>query len=126
VNEFLLGIDHPAVAVNDADAMAEWYCDVLSFRKRAGQPGGAWLLEGPDGVFLEVMPKDATPRPSRTTWTPGWSHLALRVRNLDEAIARLDAKGVRWTGEIGQAVGGGRLRSFTDPDGNLLQIVERA
>ena len=49
-----------------------------------------------------------------------------RVAEDRDAIARLDAKGVRWTGEIGQAVGGGRLRSFTDPDGNLLQIVERA
>jgi catechol 2,3-dioxygenase-like lactoylglutathione lyase family enzyme len=119
------GIDHLALAVNDPDAMAEWFCAVLDYRKRAGQPGGAWLLEGRDGTFLEVMPRDETPRPTRTTWSPGWSHLALRVNNLDNAIARLDAKGVQWAGASGAALGGGRLRNFTDPEGNLWQLVER-
>ncbi len=120
------GIDHPAVAVADVEAMARWYCDVLGYRGAAsGQSGGAQLLRAPDGSFLEVMPQDQTPRPARTTWTPGWSHLALRVPNLDAAIAWLDSRGVTWTGKIGGAVGSGRLRSFTDPEGNLWQVVER-
>ncbi len=121
------GIDHPAIAVNDVDAIADWYCDTLGYSRKSRQESGpVWILEAADGSLLEVMPKDDTPRPERTTWTPGWSHLALRVDDLDAAIAALDAKNVQWTGEIGDAVGGGRLRNFVDPDGNLWQIVQRA
>jgi glyoxylase I family protein len=119
------GIDHLALAVRDVDKMTRWYCDMLGYDKHAGRPGGAWLLRAPDGGFLEVMPQDETPRPNRTNFTPGWSHLALRVRKLDEAIRVLDMKGVTWSGEIAEAVGGGRLRNLVDPEGNCWQLVER-
>lgn len=120
------GLDHPAVAAEDTDALAGWCCDVLGYEVAFHkEPGGVYLLRAPDGTCLEVMPRDDTPRPERTNWTPGWSHLALRVANLEDAIAWLDAKGVRWSGEVGPAVGGGRLRSFYDPEGNAWQVVER-
>jgi catechol 2,3-dioxygenase-like lactoylglutathione lyase family enzyme len=84
-----------------------------------------WILKAADGTLLEVMPQDDTPRPQRTTWTPGWSHLAIRVRDFDRAQQELDAVGIRWTGEEVAAIGGGRVRNFTDPDGNMVQILER-
>jgi hypothetical protein len=34
--------------------------------------------------------------------------------------------GVAWTGETAAAVGGGKVRSFCDPEGNLVQIVARS
>jgi glyoxylase I family protein len=71
------------------------------------------------------MPKDNTPRPDRTTWTPGWSHLALRVSDIEKAIDYLEGKGITWGGDLINAIGGGRVRTFHDPDGNMLQIVER-
>jgi len=121
----LLGIDHPAIAVSDVDMMAYWYCETLGYWKKSGTPKSVWLLEAPDGSFLEVMSQDDSPRPERGNFTPGWSHLALRVENLAEAIAELTAKEVQWTGESGDAVGGGRLRNFADPEGNAWQLVER-
>lgn len=123
--DVLTGIDHPAVAVGDVDALAEWYCEVLGYEKvfRDDQP--IWMLRAPDDTLLEVMPEDETPRPERTTQTPGWSHLALRVEDLDAAIRALDSEGVTWTSDIVEAVGGGRLRCFEDPDGNMWQILER-
>ena len=83
------------------------------------------MLKAPDGTLLEVMPKDDTARPERTTWTPGWSHLALRVENIEEAIVFLDSKGVQWGGNVIEAIGGGKVRNLIDPDGNMLQILER-
>jgi len=121
----ILGIDHPALAADDPAALADWCRRVLGAETAGAAPNGARLLRLPDGAFLEVMAKDGTPRPARTTFTPGWSHLALRVKDLDAAIAAIDARGVRWTGAIGEAFGGGRLRNFADPEGNLWQIVER-
>ena len=120
-----LGIDHPSVAANDVEQLADWYCDVFGYEKWFKHAKPVWMLRAPDGTLLEIMPKDDTARPERTTWTPGWSHVALRVKNIDEAIAFLDTKGVTWGGEIINAIGGGRVRSFYDPDGNMLQIIER-
>lgn len=124
------GIDHPGVAANDVEALADWYCDVFGYEKwfrhrPVGPLKPVWMLKAPDGTLLEVMPKDDTARPVRTTWTPGWSHLALRVENIDEAIAFLDTKHVAWGGEVINAIGGGKVRNLFDPDGNMLQILER-
>lgn len=121
-----VGIDHPAVAARDVDDLADWYCDVLGYEKvfRNDQP--VWMLRAPDGTLLEVMPEDDTPRPERTTQTPGWSHVALRVSDFDQAVRALDEKEVNWTSETMEAIGGGRLRNLEDPDGNMLQILERA
>jgi glyoxylase I family protein len=121
----ITGIDHPAVAAEDVDQLAEWYCQVLNYEKVFRHDKPVWILKAPDATLLEIMPKDDTARPARTTWTPGWSHLALRVKDIEQAIASLDANEVTWAGETIDAIGGGRLRTFSDPDGNMLQIVQR-
>jgi glyoxylase I family protein len=122
----LLGIDHPALAVDDLPHLSQWYCNTLGyilFSKHPEKP--VHILQAPDGTLFEMMQKDASARPERQVLTPGWSHLALRVANLAEAIQHLDGQKVRWLGEIVPAIGGGHLRSFADPEGNMLQVVER-
>lgn len=121
----ITGIDHPAVAAEDVDRLAEWYCDVLGYEKVHRHEKPVWILRAADGTLLEIMPRDETARPERTTWTPGWSHLALRVADFEAAVAHLDAKGISWTSDEMPAIGGGRVRNFADPEGNMLQILER-
>lgn len=129
MNPFLIrGIDHPAVAANDVDALANWYCTAFGYEKwflAEGPPRRVWMLRAPDGTLLEIMPTDDSVRPTRTTWTPGWSHLALRVSSLDEAVAWLDSLDVVWESNEVAAIGGGRVRTLFDPDGNMVQILER-
>ncbi len=124
--DLFVGIDHPAVAVEDVDALADWYCNTLGYEKQFRHDKPVWILKATDGTLLEIMPRDETPRPSRTTWTPGWSHLAIRVRDFDAAQQLLDERGVQWSSDVVQAIGGGRVRSFLDPEGNMLQILERS
>jgi glyoxylase I family protein len=121
----ITGVDHPAIAATNVDQLANWYCEVLGYEKYFRHEKPVWILKAPDATLLEIMPVDTTPRPERTTWTPGWSHIALRVENIVKAIAYLDTKGVSWRGETIEAIGGGKVRTFSDPDGNMLQIVER-
>ncbi len=69
------GIDHPAATANDVDILADWYCSMFGYEKwfrsePAGPLKSVWMLRAPDGTLLEVMPKDDTARPERTTWTP--------------------------------------------------------
>ena len=120
-----LGIDHPAVAADDVEKLSDWYCDMFGYKKWFHHPKPVWMLKAPDGTLLEVMPKDDTLRQTRTTWTPGWSHLALRVDNIEVAIAYLDAKGIVWGGEVVTAIGGGKVRNAFDGEGNMIQILER-
>lgn len=120
------GIDHPAIAVSDLDESADWYAVTLGYEKFFKEDEkSVWILKAPDGTFLEMMQQDDSNRPERNVLTSGFSHLALRVSNLDEAIAELDEKGVKWISDVFGAIGGGKLRNFEDPDGNMLQIVER-
>jgi len=120
-----LGIDHPAIAVKDVEKMTQWYCDVLGYEVFARTDKPVYIIKAPDGSFIEVMPEDGSPRPVRKVCTPGWSHLALRVSDMDKAIAELDKYHVPWEGPEFEAVGGGRIRNFTDPEGNMVQIVQR-
>jgi glyoxylase I family protein len=121
----LTGVDHPAIAVQDVDKMADWFCTILGYKKYYRHDKPVWMLLAPDNTLLEIMPIDDTPRPTRTTWTPGWSHLALRVENIEQAIAYLEEHNVTWTSDLTDAIGGGRVRAFADPEGNMLQVVER-
>ena len=123
--QIFLGIDHPAIAANDVDVLAEWYCDAFAYKKLYRHDKPVWMLLSPDNTLLEIMPKDDAPRPQRTTWTPGWSHLAIRVSNIELAVKYLDSKGVNWGGSIVDAYGGGRVRNLYDIEGNMLQILER-
>lgn len=120
-----LGIDHPAIAADNAETLSKWYCDVLGYEVFFRTDKPIYIIKAPDNTYIEVMPKDENPRPNRTTCTPGWSHLALRVSDMDAAMASLDQHGVAWEGPEFEAVGGGRIRNFMDPEGNLLQIVQR-
>ena len=120
-----LGIDHPAIAVKDVEKVAQWYCNVLGYEIFARTDKPINIIKAPDGTYVEVMPEDGSPRPQRNVCTPGWSHLALRVSDMDKAIAELDKHNVAWGGEEFVAVGGGRIRNFSDPEGNMIQIVQR-
>lgn len=125
MSQCILGIDHPALAAGNVDDLADWYCKVLGYATVFRHEKPVWILRAPDGTLLEIMPRDQTPRPVRTTWTPGWSHLAIRVSDFDEAVRHLDSHDVHWTAEAANAIGGGRVRNFVDPEGNMLQIVSR-
>lgn len=122
----ITGIDHPAIVFKDIEAMCKWYAEVLDYQEVAhNKENGARLLKAADGSFIEAMVTDGSARPDKGYFQEGYSHLALRVANLDEAIIELEKRGIEWIGEIVPAVGSGRIRNFRDPEGNDLQIIER-
>ena len=125
--------DHIAIACRDVEALRGWYESVLGFQVRAKKspsrpdaPATTYFA-GPPGepAALELMPFDGKEASGREPFTGGISHIALGVDSFTAWEKKLTAAGVRWLGPAGEAVGGGKLRSFTDPEGNMLQIVER-
>jgi glyoxylase I family protein len=119
------GIDHPAVAAENVENLSTWYCDVLGFEVIFKDPRPIWLLKAPDGVILEVLPVDSNSRPSRTNLTPGWSHVAFGVDDIEAGITYLDNYQVEWTSPLSPATGGGQVRTFKDPEGNTIQLIQR-
>jgi glyoxylase I family protein len=126
-------IDHPAIACYDVRKMVDWYCQALGMRviarNDADPPafcvGYGETLTG--GAVVELMPaREEGGHPAEfRRFQPGLRHVALRVSDFDAAYATLKAAGVQFLGEPGVAVGGGRIVSFRDPEGNELQIVQR-
>jgi glyoxylase I family protein len=120
------GLDHAAIAARDPAGLADWYCEMLGFRALSdnGKPRPTRLLAGSGGGMIEMMPDDETPPPGRELFDRGISHLAIRVSDLEAALTHLRRAGVE-VAEPVPAAGGGRVASFNDPEGNVLQVVER-
>ncbi len=135
---FTDALDHVAIAADDTDALVKWYHRMLGLVVKAQtepqQPSGqrTYLIGPPTdddvhrGMMLEIMPRNEHVRRPRDSHDPGISHVAWRVDDFDAAYAHLSAGGVGFVGAVVQAVGGGRLISFVDCEGNLMQIVERS
>ncbi len=148
-------IDHPAIFTSQIQRLIDWYCGAMGMQVLASNGktppnvllgydaemggGGAVPLTGATapyaikgwrparGTVLELCYTKATePAPAGvSSLAPGLRHLAFRVADQDRACAQLQAAGVQFLGPSSAALGGGRLISFKDPEGNELQLVER-
>ncbi len=121
-----ISVEHIALPAGDPAALKSWYERVLGARPvfDNGQTPPTCLLALGE-VWLEIYAAE-TPLPARdNNKLAGFRHLALRVDSLDAARAELEQRGVKFTGDIRPAAGGGRVLFFADAEGNLLHLVER-
>ena len=132
-------LDHVAIAAENTDAMVKWYEEVLGLvvhvasGPNAPQTQKVYLIGPPvrsaggimQGMMIEVMPRNETARHERNSHEPGISHVAWAVADFDAALAHLKAKNVKFLSDVIAAIGGGRIISFADCEGNMTQIVER-
>jgi glyoxylase I family protein len=126
-------IDHPAIACYSTRKQIDWYCSVLGMRVIASNdqdPPTAIVgydANAQGGAMIELMPvREDGPRPETfRRFQPGIRHIALRVKDFDAAFDQLKKAGVRFISDPIDAMGGGRIVSFRDPEGNELQIVQR-
>jgi catechol 2,3-dioxygenase-like lactoylglutathione lyase family enzyme len=149
----LESIDHVNLVVNELEAMAVFYSDLLGMRitKRV-MIHGKWIdgvvgLEGveadviyldpPGGPRVELIryrrPRGDSPTGLGTPNTLGLRHLAFRVRDIEQLVQRLKQAGVRFLGGVQrvpseQVTYGGDVQKylvyFHDPEGNLLELCE--
>src|SRR5438067_10416356 len=120
------GVDHVAIAARDPIGLADWYCRILGFRSvfNNAKERPIHILAGAGGGMIEMLPDDESQPPNRELLNRGLSHLAIRVANLQAAIASLNAAGIE-VAEPFAAMGGGMVANFRDPEGNVCQVVER-
>jgi glyoxylase I family protein len=116
------GIEHFAIASPNPQRLADWYVANLEFEITFNYAGN-YFVEAPNGALIEIIPAEGEAVPTRIR-TPGMRHIAVSVNDFDGAYAQLQRQGVTFAGEP-YTNEGNRLVFFTDPDGNLLHLIQR-
>ncbi|MFN0102447.1 MAG: VOC family protein [Bryobacteraceae bacterium] len=119
----ITGIEHTAIAAADIVALADWYADMLGFEINY-KSANAIFVRAEDGTMLEIIHAEGD-RPATTMKTPGIRHLALTVSDFDAAYVRLNSRGIHFITEPMESKGN-RVVFFTDPEGNILHLLQRA
>ncbi|HWI22491.1 MAG TPA: VOC family protein [Baekduia sp.] len=145
----VIGIDHVGFSCADLDGALEFFCDVLGvpLRTRGELVGGSAgeAVDHPelrgryadldlgDGHTLELF-EIAEPRGEPITpdaLRPGGGHCALRVRDIDDLVARVIAAGYEPVAKTVQFDepgfwSGARVVYVRGPGGIVIELIERA
>jgi glyoxylase I family protein len=117
------GIEHVAIAAADIAALADWYVATLGFTI-SYQSSNATFVKAPDGSQIEIIRAEGE-RAATALKSPGLRHLALTVSGFDEAYTSLKQAGVNFIAEP-QESKGTKVVFFTDPEGNILHLIQRS
>lgn len=116
------GLEHIAIASPDPPRLAQWYVEHLDFVVNY-QSARTFFVKASNGSMLEIITAEGTAS-APALKDPGLRHLALTVDDFDAAYARLQAAGVNFITEPAESKGT-RTVFFTDPDGNILHLIQR-
>lgn len=107
-----------SINVRDAGESVEFYTSMLGLTTRTDRPefafGGAWLDLG--GQQVHLIEGDVP--------NSCGQHFAIRVTDLDAAVAELRDRGVEVRDPSG--VGSARQTFLFDPSGNMIELHEPA
>ncbi|HET7786436.1 MAG TPA: methylmalonyl-CoA epimerase [Myxococcales bacterium] len=128
-------LDHTAICVKDIKAAIALIEDVLGQKVAheehvPAQKVDAAFFDFPNGASLElVSPREGNAGLAKFLEKRGDAlhHLALRVKDIDEVLRRLDARGVPLIDKVGRQGARGHRVAFLHPKafgGTLLELVE--
>ncbi len=113
--------------VDDVDAAIAFYCSHLGFSEQMHPaPSFAMLTLGDLRLVLSApggagggqpMPDGTAPEPG------GWNRFSIEIEDLETAVTRLRAAGVRFRNDIVTGVGGKQILA-EDPSGNPVELFE--
>jgi catechol 2,3-dioxygenase-like lactoylglutathione lyase family enzyme len=109
------------VYVSDMDRAVRFYTEILGLRL-AYRFGNHWAaVEVGRGLTIGLHPESADmPAGRKGSMAIG---LELGGTAIEEAMSRLEAKGVRFHGDVIDSKGG-KFVSFNDPDGHLIYLAQ--
>jgi glyoxylase I family protein len=85
--------------------------------------GRTVFVKAPDGSMIEIITAEGE-RAGQTMKSPGIRHLALTTADFGADYRALQAAGVAFEGDA-QDSKGVKTVFFTDPEGNLLHLIQR-
>ena len=119
----ILGLEHTAIASPDPRQLADWYVSTLGFTINY-QSAATTFVKAPNGYMIEMVTSEGA-RAGGGMKDPGLRHLAVLVNDFEKVYAELRAKNVHFLTEPAESKGN-KLAFFTDPEGNILHLLERA
>jgi len=116
-----ISFDHIHFTITDLEAGISFYRK-LGFTdvKRIDHGGESAQLRTPDGKLTIDLFK------AKATDNPGYSHFAMTVEKLEETAKELERLGIAVDGPVNVAASGRKLATIRDPNGFLVQLVEKA
>lgn len=124
------GLHHVAIIASDYARSKHFYTEVLGLRVvaehyRADRDSWKLDLALPDGTQVELFSFPAPPPRVSRPEACGLRHLALRVGDLDAAVAHLHAQKVATEPARVDEYTGRRFTFFADPDDLPLELYEQ-
>jgi len=124
MSKFNFTMHHASLVVADTATSLRFYSGILGMeqtdRPNLGFPG-AWLQLGAQQIHLLEL-ENPDPKTGRPEHGGRDRHVALSVPDLDPVRETLDQNGIAYT----LSKSGRRALFCRDPDGNALEILERA
>lgn len=134
----VLGVDHIGIAVTDLKEVGSFWSEALGLPANgeetvAEQKVTTGFFPTPNGSEIELLAatEDSSPIAKfieKNSGRGGIQHIALRVDNLEAALADLKEKGVRLIDEKPRKGAGGAKIAFVHPKashGVLLELCQR-
>ena len=134
----VLGVDHIGIAVNDLDEVGKFWTEQIGIpctgkEVVAEQKVTTGFFPTPNGSEIELLAatEDSSPIAKfieKNGGRGGIQHIALRVDNLEAALADLKEKGIKLIDEKPRKGAGGAQIAFIHPKathGVLLELCQR-
>jgi catechol 2,3-dioxygenase-like lactoylglutathione lyase family enzyme len=130
-------VDHVGLSVADIEAAERFYLEAFSFAREFAfeltpHPIRGLMLKHPSGFRLELfehrdgIPGLRTATPIEALATRGYGHFALCSAEIDPLFSDAVAAGASPLKEPGPSPEPGvRFAFVADPEGNLIELVER-
>ena len=131
-------LDHIGLSVADLDAAKEFYSQAFGFSAEfafelAPHPIRGLMMRHESGTRLELFERDGSAHgiqaatPVDALATRGYGHFALAAPDIDAVFAGALEAGARAVVEPSPSPEPGvRFAFLADPEGNLVELVERA
>jgi catechol 2,3-dioxygenase-like lactoylglutathione lyase family enzyme len=125
-------VDHIGIRVKDAAAAIKFY-EVLGFKfAYKAQGDDVTIIRNPHGVEINLVHNSNDANGGKNILMdvpvkyPGYTHVALRVSSIREALAALEANGIKVTqGPVKFGDDGGVSVFCRDPDRNVIELRGR-
>jgi len=115
------GVDFVSVPTQDLERAVAFYGTTLGLRRSVFMPERNFAEFETGTVTLSVVDPE---RMGIGSFAPNASHVALQVRDVADARATLEERGVTFMGDVFDS-GVCHMAFFTDPDGNALVLHHR-
>lgn len=109
------------IVVKDIKEAIKFYTEVAGLQLKEYYEEFGWAeLAGPDGGKLGI----AQESPQEVIKAGSNAVMSISVDNLEKARASFLEKGVNLVGDVIDVPGHVKMQTFTDSDGNTMQLVE--